>query len=508
MMKRCDAVLRNKRSGAHQLEEPLDMIEQNRSMITTLGSLGRVEATLRHVPTCNPLPPERRLRKEGYCARPRKKHLEQSAGRRHFRLALAVITCAGLIGLTSTSRAQFGSTDTLLSLEQVVSTVREQNASVRSSKAMWDAFKERPAQARALPNPMFSYRGMNRAGDGVPWGKEDKNFEIEQEFPWFGKRGLRGQVALREAEAQGYEYQTMVQDAILMAKETYFELFSVQRSLAITRAQEALLRQVETIALKKYEVGEVTQQDVIKAQAEISMLGVQLNDLTQQEAALKATLNQLLNRPAQAPLGITATAPPKDFTLTPEELAKLAQQNRPEVLQARVNIERGQAERNLMNKEFWPDYRLGLEYRSLRDMDDLVMVQVSIDLPLWRGKYKAGAREATKMVESAKLSLEAAERQTSADVQSAFFRLQSAQRTFDLYDKSIITQAEARYDASEAGYRTGRVGFLDLLESERFLLDTRVAAAMAEGQLGMALARLERATGLDLMSGLPSNQRP
>jgi cobalt-zinc-cadmium efflux system outer membrane protein len=112
------------------------------------------------------------------------------------------------------------------------------------------------------------------------------------------------------------------------------------------------------------------------------------------------------------------------------------------------------------------------------------------------------------MVESAKFSLEAAERQTAADVQAAFFRLQSAQRTFDLYDKSIITQAEARFDASEAGYRTGRVGFLELLESERFLLDTRVAAAMAEGQLGMALARLERATGLDLMSGSPSNQRP
>jgi hypothetical protein len=49
---------------------------------------------------------------------------------------------------------------------------------------------------------------------------------------------------------------------------------------------------------------------------------------------------------------------------------------------------------------------------------------------------------------------------------------------------------------------------MELLESERFLLDTRVAAAMAEGQLGMALARLERATGLDLMSGPFPGQRP
>jgi outer membrane protein TolC len=432
----------------------------------------------------------------------------QVAKGRRRRSVQLIVACLSVLVLAVAGRAQSSGADSLLSLEQVVSAVQEQNASVRSLNFMWEAFKERPAQARALPNPMFSYRGMNRVGDGLPWGKEEKSFEIEQEFPWFGKRGLRGQVALKEAEAIGYEYQTMSQDAVLMAKETYFELFSVQRSLAITRAQEALLKQVETIALTKYQVGEVTQQDVLKAQSEISMLSVQLNDLTQQEAALKATLNQLLNRPAQSPLGIAATAPPHDFTLTPKELFEFAQQYRPEVLQARVNIERGQAQRNLMNKEFWPDYRLGLEYRSLRGMDDLVMVQLSFDLPLWRGKYKAGTREATKMVESAKLSLEAAERQTSAEVQAAFYRLQSAQRTFDLYDKSIVTQAEARFDASEAGYRTGSVGFLELLESERFLLDTRVAAAMAEGQLGMALARLERATGLDLMFGSPSNQRP
>ena len=61
----------------------------------------------------------------------------------------------------------------------------------------------------------------------------------------------------------------------------------------------------------------------------------------------------------------------------------------------------------------------------------------------------------------------------------------------------MIPQAEARFKASDAAYRTGKGDFLDLLESERFLLNARTLAAMAEGNLGMQLARLERAAGTD-----------
>ena len=61
-----------------------------------------------------------------------------------------------------------------------------------------------------------------------------------------------------------------------------------------------------------------------------------------------------------------------------------------------------------------------------------------------------------------------------------------------------------RFSASEAGYRTGKTDFLDLLESERFLLNARVMAAMAEGNVGMELARLERAVGTELKPSLKS----
>jgi cobalt-zinc-cadmium efflux system outer membrane protein len=93
---------------------------------------------------------------------------------------------------------------------------------------------------------------------------------------------------------------------------------------------------------------------------------------------------------------------------------------------------------------------------------------------------------------------EAAERQSAFDVQDAHFKLLTAQRTLHMYRTELVPQAEARFSTSEAGYREGKVDFLDLLESERFLLNTKVMTAMSEGTVGMQAARLERAVGIDM----------
>jgi outer membrane protein TolC len=327
---------------------------------------------------------------------------------------------------------------------------------------------------------------------------EEKRVMVSQEFPWAGKLGLRGKVATKEAEAMQREYEAMQREVIMMVKENYFDLYGVQLSLSITRAEEDVLKRMAQIAQAKYGVGEVTQQDVLKAEAEVSMLKARLFELEQQQAVINAKLNQLLNRRADSPLGLAVTAPPIERDPDLERLFAIAEKSRPEIKGAQAQIERSQYERELMKKEFFPDYRLGVEYRSFRTAEDMVMFTIGFDLPIWQTKYRAGVREAEKMIESSTATKEAVQKRTAFDVRDAQFKLLTARRTLDLYKASLIPQAEARFKASEAGYRTGKVDFMDLLESQRFLLSARVMAAMAEGNLGMQAARLERAIGTDL----------
>lgn len=387
-----------------------------------------------------------------------------------------------------------------LTLEELVAEALRENPQLKSARAAWEAMLERPAQEKALSNPMFTYGGMDSPSGGTWPNTDEKRFGVEQEFSWFGKLGLRGRVAEKDAEVMKHDYEAMKRDVIRMVKESYFELWGVQNSLSITRAEEGVLTRIEAVALTRYTTGGVPQQDVLKAQAEISMLRASLLDLEQQEINLNAKINQLLNRPADAPLGAAVTPPDTTVDGDFRGLFAAAEKNRPEIKGAQAQIERSQAERDLMKKEFFPDYRLGVEYRSYGSAEDMMMLTLGLDLPVWQGKYKAGVREAERMIESSEAAKEAAENQVAFDVRDAEFKLKTARRTLALYENALVPQAEARFDASEAGYRAGKGDFLDLLESERFLINARLMATMARADIGVQTARLERAIGADLIA--------
>ena len=385
---------------------------------------------------------------------------------------------------------------TSLPLDEAVSLAIRDNAGLKSLRAKWEAMQEQPAQAQALPNPMFTYSGMDAASGGTWPNTDEKRFMVQQELPWIGKRGLREGIAVQNAEIMRLELETMTREVVMEVKESYFDLVAVRQVIEIMQQEEAVIRRIEKVAETQYGTGERTQADVLSAQTELTMLKQKLLDYQAQENTLQAKLNTLLNRRADSPLIVAR--PPVDAgpDKSPADLFALAATNRPEILAAQAQIKRYEMEKKLMAKESVPDYKLGVEYRNIGASEDMVMFSIGIDLPIWRSKVGAGVREADKMQESSLAARENAEQRSAMDVQDASFKLQTARRTLDLYRTELIPQAEARFNASEAGYRTGKVDFMDLLESERALLGAKMMAAMAEGAVGMQAAQLERATGI------------
>lgn len=382
-------------------------------------------------------------------------------------------------------------------LMELVSVALVNNPNLLAAQARWEAMKNKPSQAGALANPMFAFRGMDRTDGGDFPDANEKRYEVEQSFPWFGKRGLQRQAAEKEAEAMQYEYETMTRDTVMEVKETYYELRSLRQVLRITREEADALQRLETLAQSLYAVGQSGQQDALKAQAETTLLKPRILELEAQINALKSKLNVLLGRPANEPIEV---ADPPDFPQVSEDAEALRRiaETRPEIEQAKANLARSQIERRLMGWERFPDYRLGAEYRTFRNEDSsMAMFMVGMDLPIWQSKYRAGIKAADRMAASSEAALEAARKQAELDAQQAHFNVKSARETLNLYRSALIPQAQTRFDASEASYRAGAVSFLDLLDSERFLLNARVMAAMAESNLGIQLARLERALGTD-----------
>ena len=101
--------------------------------------------------------------------------------------AIRLMLISGLLTCASAAVAAEPLDASNLTLTAAVDLAVRDNPGLKSLRARQAAMQERPAQARALPNPMFTYSGMD-AGDGGDFPDTmEKRYMVQQPFPWFGK---------------------------------------------------------------------------------------------------------------------------------------------------------------------------------------------------------------------------------------------------------------------------------------------------------------------------------
>jgi outer membrane protein, heavy metal efflux system len=393
----------------------------------------------------------------------------------------------------------------VVSPEQLVTEVLTNNSALRSARLKWEAMQERPDIVRALPDPMVTY-GYWFQNVETRVGAMNQKVALSQKIPFYGKRSLASEKARQEALVAMWEYQTLARELILRTKSAYYDLYRIDRSRDVLTAQLDLLKPIIETAQTRYEAGRTHQQDVLKAQVASTSIQNRLLALTQQRESALARLNALRERPQSSENTVverieTARLPNRQAAFS------IAERYRQELQAANVMIERDEISLSLAKKERWPDFTFGVDYTQVNDNifssppdngQDAVMGFVSINIPLWFGKLRAQRQEAEKRLEASREARVHAENTVFSEVQDAWFRAQITQDQVTLYTESLLPQAEQTFDASQAGYEAGTVNFIELLDSERALLNFRLGLIMSETDLAKALAALERAMGVEL----------
>ena len=135
------------------------------------------------------------------------------------------------------------------------------------------------------------------------------------------------------------------------------------------------------------------------------------------------------------------------------------------------------------------------------DGRNAMTVSLGVSLPLWGAKYRAGVEQAAGDLQALRHQRAAARSAMEAAVEEAVVRLETLDRQIDLLDTVLVPQTEEALRATEAAYETGQLGVLDLLDSERTLIDIRSLRARYVSDSLIALAALERAIGTRVPAG-------
>lgn len=393
-------------------------------------------------------------------------------------------------------------------LEDLLFSALERNPQLRSLEARYRAALQKIPQVRSLPDPVLSFTQYLRSPE-TRVGPQSNITAVSQRFPWFGKLDLKGRIAASEADALYQEYLARERFIAARVKEAFYDLACIDRLLDILEEERLLLDHFERLAEGRYTQGEGHQHSVIRLQAEITRLDDREKSLAQQRKALVSRINMLADRDPDMPVAPLPFMEIPEVDLNQEALLAVAGNNRRELRASLDRIEKSEQAIALARKSYWPDFTIGAGMANIEGREDPAGIKApppdngknafslsfGINIPLWRDKYRAEVIEAAEMKIAERQNYASLMNEIEYSVSELVSRLRILKEQVDLYDRALIIQAREALNSAEAAYEVGQGGVLDLLDSERFLLNTRLVAERYRADYLKALALLEEAVG-------------
>ncbi len=391
-----------------------------------------------------------------------------------------------------------------VSLRLLVHDVLQRNPDLAVLEAGARAAAHKAPQVRALPDPVLATTLFIQTPE-TRTGSQYVTARLSQRFPWFGKLSARERVALATAAAARARVEAKKVELVTTTRRLADELGFLGADERQVRADRATLAHYEELARARYATGVGIAQGVVKIQAEITRDDARLLEIAAGRVSLVARINALRDRAKGTPvprferLVLGGTIPPE------KDLRAVALANRPEVAAADALISAAEHRTEVASINAKPDVTLGVSYAVIAKRDDragrlnppqdngkdVVGLFGAINLPVHREKLAAGVEEAIQQ----RLAAEQQKRAVIAGIEGALAdltaRLDLIGKQIELFEKTLIPQAQASLRSAEDAYAAGRLNALDLLDAERVLFEVRVATRRAQTDWAIAWAQLE-----------------
>jgi cobalt-zinc-cadmium efflux system outer membrane protein len=377
-----------------------------------------------------------------------------------------------------------GATAPALSLPAAIELALQHRPELDAARSEIEAADAALLQAGAHPNPVFEAELEDTRRD-----TRTTTFMLNQPIELGGQRAARQDAAGHALMAA--RHQNEAQRARLRAQVTmaFIDALAAQQRVHLAEAALALAARASDAATKRVVAGKVAPIDETKAKVAEAAVRV---EALQAQAEWRAALLAL-----QAATGGGRRVEQVDGTLqvpaVPAEeglQARLA--DAPALRLAELEVQRLGALARLERARRVPDVTIGVGTRRSEELGrSQALLTLSIPLPVFGGN-RGAELESLRRQDKARYEAQAARLRLQADVASAHSRLQAAVAEAKVLEGEILPGAQAAYDTSAKGFELGKFSFLDVLDSQRTLLQARTQHLKALAQAHRAAADIDQ----------------
>jgi len=345
-----------------------------------------------------------------------------------------------------------------------------------------EGLREESVVGGQLPDPTMRVGLANfpiQSGGFTTEGMTQAQLAVRQVFPGGDIRELTTKKFQSLAEEMSYKADGRGRDVLTAVRIAWLETFYWRDAHQIAAESRPFFDDLVTITMSLYSVGRKSQQDVLRAELELSRLDDRIIDMNKQRARAQASLSEWVGAESARPVAANL---PEWIALPPLSVLKTALQTHPGLLAADASVDASVVGVGLAEQEYKSDWALDLAYgyrdgflSSGEPRSDFVSLSVTFDLPFFRSKRQdktLGAALSNKR--AAGQSREELLRRLDSQLESEHVRWQELGRRLDLYEDLILEVSAANASAALAAYQSDAGDFADAMRGYVDDLNTRI----------------------------------
>ncbi len=370
------------------------------------------------------------------------------------------------------------------------------NPELRSFAWEVRAAEARALQASLLPNPGFGVEVENIGGSGELSGFDgaETTLSLSQAFLLGGKIQKRTHLASLERELSGFDYETKRIEVLTQVTKRFVDVLASQSHVEIAEEAHKLAAQVLDTVIKRIEAGDVSPVEKSRSSVIVSASRLALVRARRELQLSRTELAAMWS--STSPQFQAATGPFKTVHELPPvaTLAQFVSQN-PEIARWAVEMSKQHAAVQLAKAEAVPDVEVEAGLHHFNDVDDTAfVVGLSLPLPLF-DRNQGGVLEARYNLKKAQQERRAAEVRVRAALSESYHELAATYAEATSLTHDVLPAARTSFEATREAFTQGKLGFLDVLDTQRTLIDIQSQQIEALASYHRALADVERLIG-------------
>jgi outer membrane protein len=292
------------------------------------------------------------------------------------------------------------------------------------------------------------------------------------------------------------------QDILHKAIDAFTNLILARETLDInSKNLNLLIRQVENDKIRR-DRGQITNTDL--AQSESSLAGAQAQFAKAKSDLLISKLNYeniigKISDPNQLQKNSNAIV---SIPNTLSEAINLSKQYNPDILIAKLDLEKSEKDLAISESDLKPSASLSLERSYSDDLTSTIderekdTLKATLSWPFYSGgKKRSTINKNSNLTTRKRLLLDDAVRTNETNVASAWSSLQSSESFLNSV-KVQVGASQIAYEGVTAEYERGSRTTLDVIQSNALLLSAQISLANSEKNYLMAQYNLLKAVGL------------